>query len=256
MKTAALTILVSLFLVGQAYADKTTVCISSEDSTCQKGEQGDKGDKGDRGKRGRRGKRGPQGDVGPQGPQGEKGEQGPQGEKGEPGERTFVLLECHNEYFVFEDHRSSLELGLGYMSSVLVPANEFAWAHGPSLRIISGNEMRTTNLELAWAPGRDGAVLGKATFTQWEPELRTAKGPEWLGLGGGLFGQAIGLSSDRAVGYYVGGIAELSVRASIGKVNLLASAGPVLAYTWYEDSRNTQDFTLGASASVGATLDW
>lgn len=136
------------------------------------------------------------------------------------------------------------------MGATHFPVHKYAWAHGPSLRLISPLAIRTElMLEAGWAPGRDGAVLLHANITQW-----TKRRP-WLGVGGGVLVQPIGLDEDRALGQFVAVVGQISVRKRVWDVlKVRAGAGPSLAYSWFEDDE--RGFALGLVGSAGVEYVW
>jgi len=205
---------------------------------------------------GERGAKGPPGARGARGSKGDAGEKGDTGEKGEKGDSGVIVVRVIEEVPVLPDHHhhdAAFRLGLGYMGTAIWPANDYAWAHGPSLRLTSGLDgEKTANLELGWMPGRDGAWAIRATMTDWDWLLDDS----WVGLGGGVLWESIGTANGSDPGRYIGLLGEVSVRKRLDWVTLTANVGPVLAYAWYDDARNTKDFTIGVVGSAGASFNF
>jgi hypothetical protein len=181
-------------------------------------------------------------------------EPGPKGDKGDTGIIEIVhTINRPPHKHPHEHHDPSFEISLGWLASSYWPENDYAWAQGPSLRLTSSLKGdRTSNLELGWAPGRDGGIMLRATLTDWD----WIDDSDWLGFGGGLYWQAVGTDEDRAQGHYVGFLPEVSIRHDFGPILVSANVGPSLAYAYYDDERSTKGFVLGVVGSAGLTLDF
>jgi len=168
----------------------------------------------------------PQGPVGPAGPQGAKGDRGV------------------TQY-------ASLYPGVGYMAVGLWPKKDYAWAQGVSLRFESIlNADNTMLVQIGFAPGRDGAVMGQVAIRHWFDNT-------FLGfdsaLSFGLFGQVIGLNDNRENGYYAGFTPQLVLSRNIFSNFILSvEAGPVLGLAKYE----TTDTDVVGGVLGGAGLSW
>jgi hypothetical protein len=90
--------------------------------------------------------------------------------------------------------------------------------------------------------------MGQVAVTYWFASLN------WLGLGGGFFGQAIGLRDDRPTGFYGGFIPHLGLRTDIGRVELRGEVGPIFALTDYDDT--DLGVVGGVAGSVGLSWKW
>ena len=182
---------------------------------CPPGEKGEKGDKGDPG---------PQGKIGPRG-------------------RTILLREVKYVY-------SGLNIGIGYMGSLFFPKNDYAWAHGPSLRLTSKLAVdKELLLEVGWGWGRDEAVMGQVQLRHWWDD-----GKSKLGCSGAIYGQAIGLDPDKASGGYVALVPGLVGRTTLGDWRFDAGLG--LALGWADYRGQDGDPIVGLVSSVGVSYDF
>lgn len=240
MKLFSKLLLVGLLCIpiGTAQADDKvcyteTECpkeVVKEDCTCV-GKRGVKGENGSQGDRGTRG---------PRGPSGNDGAPGADGKDGEPGVNTVIVRYQYR----------GPNISVGYMGSAFVPQQEYAWAHGPSLRLISDlSNTKDLTLELGWAPFRDGAIMGRASITHWLDDS-----PGW-GLGGGLFFQSIGMAEGRNRGDYVGLLGTVAYLHSWGSLDLRAEAGPSIGGGFYK-ADGDDGFVIGAVGSAGLSWGW
>lgn len=195
-----------------------------------------------RGKAGPRGPRGRQGRPGPQGPQGKKGEKGDMGVPGKDGQTI------KSEVTYYKTVYSGPTVALAYLSTLLVPVKEYAWAHSPALQLRFPNKLRREFvLDLAWAPGRDEAFTLNANIVNWYDDY-----PNY-GYSVGMLFQTIGLAEDRERGNYLLGTAQFQVRHgySFG-LNVYGSVGAGLGYGDYPSDSGV---TLGFVGSLGASLE-
>ena len=164
---------------------------------------------------------------------GTRGPIGPRGRSGGPGETIY----------------RGPDISLGYMGMALWPKNAYAWSQGPSIRLTSPlSAQKDLAIELGWGVGRDRAVMGQVTVTHW------LKKRSWLGLGGGLFGQVIGLRANRDTGYYGGITPQISARTGWRRFGLQAQVGPTFGLAGYDGSDT--DVVAGFLSSANLSYKW
>lgn len=203
-------------------------CPKTADCTCV-GERGPRGYKGSKGRDGKDGK---------DGADGKDGNDGADGRDGRDGYSKIIVRERY----------SGLRISLGYLASVQIPQQEYAWAHGPSLRLISDlSRDEDLILELGWAPFRKEALMARASITHWIEDS------PHIGLGGGLFIQTIGLEEGSGRGDSISLLGTLALRQHYKGFDFRMEIGPSLGGAFY-DSGGDDGFILGAVGSAG--LSW
>ncbi len=182
---------------------------------------------------------GPAGVKGDRGPQGPAGPRGPEGRPGRDGSTkvTHILVRRH----------VGARLGLGYLGLVLGPTRTGGYAYGGSLRLVQPvGANYDVSVEVAWAPGRAGAVVGRVGLTRWlTPNL---------GVTTGAVGVSMGTKEDEIDATYATGYASLTLAKEIGPFEIRGDVGPTVGYAWYDGADD--GILVGGVGSVGVGFSW